>query len=281
MFMSWLDWAIDDPAPANSGYSLLGIPREIDPSLRYGEVIHSVEGWFTYVSPSAVMRSRGNSWGVTIMRSGQVWKHRPRPTFVNWHAGGPAQNIGTDGIEMEGKNQLWTVAQRDSLVLVLKETEVWFGWPPYTKAGPTNRTQENIRRNLLFWGYGSLWEHRWFDFTSCPSGRDDWPWLMPQLAEEDDMPLTPEEIDAVASAVETKMLQHINFLGDLVNGQEVMRKAHANFLGNLVNKQFDELFGEKRLGYIVKLIKGLKASGGLTQEETKDAVKEANREGTG
>ncbi len=188
--MSWLSWAVDDPAPGNAGYSRLGVPVELtNPSLRYGIVIHSVEGWFTYVSPSAVMRSRGNSWGVTIMRSGEVWRHRPRPTFVNWHAGGPAQNIGTDGIEMEGKNQPWTDAQRASLVRVLKETGVWFGWPPYFKAGPTNRTQENIRRNLLFWGYGSLWEHRWFDFTSCPSGRNDWPWLMPQLAriEEDDM----------------------------------------------------------------------------------------------
>ncbi len=182
--MSWLDWAIDDPAPGNCGYSALNVPCEVDSSRRRGLVIHSVEGWFTYTSPSAVMRARGNSWGVTIMRSGQVWRHRPRPTFVNWHAGGPAQNIGTDGIEMEGKDQPWTEAQRASLVRVLKETQAWFGWPPYQQAGLTSRTQEGVRLALLACGYGSLWEHRWFDYTSCPSGRDDWPWLMPVLAEE-------------------------------------------------------------------------------------------------
>lgn len=127
--MGWLDWAIDDPAPAgNCGYAFLNVPREIDPSLRRGQVVHIVEGWFTYVNPSAVMAARGNSWGVTIMRSGAVWKHRPRPTFVNWHAGGPAQNIGTDGIEMEGKDQPWTPEQRASLVRVLLETGEWFGW---------------------------------------------------------------------------------------------------------------------------------------------------------
>ena len=193
--MSWLDWAIDDPAPPHCGYSGLNIPCEIDPSLRYGIVIHSVEGWFTHVNPSAVMQARGNSWGVTIMRNGQVWRHRPRPTFVNWHAGGPAQNIGTDGIEMEGKNQPWTKKQRISLVQVLQETREWLNWPIYTPevmGAPTGKTQESIRQALLGWGYGSLWEHNWFDYTSCPSGRNDWSWLMPELQEaeqEEDVPV--------------------------------------------------------------------------------------------
>ncbi len=168
--MSWLGWAIDDPAPADQcGYAFLGIPRELtDLSLRHGIVIHSVEGWFTYVSPSAVMLARGNSWGVTIMRSGQVWRHRPRPTFVNWHAGGPAQNIGTDGIEMEGKDQPWTDAQRASLVRVLQGTQAWFDWPAYRVAGLTNRTQEGIRQALILQDYGSLWEHNWFDHCDDP-----------------------------------------------------------------------------------------------------------------
>lgn len=192
--MSWLDWAVDDPAPGNCGYSFLNVPCELpDPSLRRGQVVHSVEGWFTYTNPSAVMADRGNSWGVTIMRSGKVWRHRPRPTFVNWHAGGPAQNIGTDGIEMEGKDQPWTSEQRASLLRVLRETRAWFDWSTYTMAGSTDRTQEGIRQALLAHGYGSLWEHRWVDYTSCPSGRDDWPWLMLALLlpakEEDDMPL--------------------------------------------------------------------------------------------
>lgn len=63
----------------------------------------------------------------------------------------------------------------------------------YNLAGPTDRTQESIRQALLAHGYGSLWEHNWLDYTTCPSGRDDWPWLMPALQEEDDMALTFEE----------------------------------------------------------------------------------------
>ena len=201
--MAWLDWAIDDPAPANQcGYGILGIPREIDPSLRRGQVVHSVEGWFTYVSPSGVMLARGNSWGVTIMRSGQVWRHRPRPTWVNWHAGGPAQNVGTDGIEMEGKDQPWTEAQRASLVRVLQEAQDWLGWPAYRVAGLTSRTQEGIRQALILQDYGSLWEHNWFDYTTCPSGRNDWPWLIPALEEDDVMALlTQQERDDFLSTI--------------------------------------------------------------------------------
>lgn len=203
--MSWLEWAVDDPAPGNCGYSALNVPCElVDPSLRRGVVVHSVEGWFTYVNPSAVMRARGNSWGATIMRSGQVWRHRLRPTFINWHAGGPAQNIGTDGIEMEGKDQPWTPEQWASLVWVLRETWGWFGWTAYTLAAPTDRTQESIRQALLAHGYGSLWEHNWFDYTSCPSGRDDWPWLMPALWEED--PMSPEQL----AAIQTKIQESTN-----------------------------------------------------------------------
>jgi hypothetical protein len=89
---------------------------------------------------------------------------------------------------MEGKDQPWTTEQRVSLVRVLNETRDWFNWPVYVlgaRAG--SRSQEDILQALLALGYGSLWEHNWFDFTSCPSGRDDWDWLMPALGQGDDM----------------------------------------------------------------------------------------------
>lgn len=188
--MAWLDWAVDDPAPGNCGY--YNVACEVDPSLRRSFTIHSVWGYFTYINPSTVMALRGNSWGATIMRSGAVWRHRPRPTFVNWHAGGPAQNIGTDGIEMEGKDEPWTDAQKESLLRVLVEAWGWFAWEDVALGQPTDKTQGNIRQTLLALPRGSLWEHNWFDYTSCPMGRDDWNWLIPALTtalvdEEDGM----------------------------------------------------------------------------------------------
>jgi len=166
----WLAWAVDDWAPAaNAGYSGLNIPRELtDPTLRRGLVLHSSEGyWSRTYRPSDTMKARGNSWAVSIMQGGAVYRHRLRPTWVNWHAGGPAQNVGTDGIEMEGKEP-WTEAQKASLVRVLKETRAWFGWPPYAVAAATNKTQEGIRQALLARPHGSLWEHRWFDHCDDP-----------------------------------------------------------------------------------------------------------------
>src|SRR3990172_7037999 len=181
----WLPWATDDPAPAeNAGYSGLNIPRELgDLTLRRGLVLHSSEGyWSSTYRPSDTMKARGNSWAVSIMQDGAVYRHRFRPTWVNWHAGGPAQNVGTDGIEMEGKEP-WTQAQKVSLVRVLKEPRAWFGWSAYAGAAPTNKTQEGTRQGLLARPYGSLWEHRWLDATSCPSSRDEWIWLIPALIE--------------------------------------------------------------------------------------------------
>src|SRR3972149_4821336 len=115
--MGWLDTLdiTNDPAPAaNAGYSGLNIPPEVAPDLKRGIIWHSTSGFFDppgYV-PSDLMRSRNNSWDATIMSNGRIWRHRPRPTFVNWHGGGPAQNVPLLGIEVEGTHQPWTEAQR-------------------------------------------------------------------------------------------------------------------------------------------------------------------------
>ncbi len=290
--MSWLDWAIDDPAPGNCGYTFLNVPCEVDPSLRRGIVIHSVEGWFspTY-TPSAVMLARGNSWGVTIMRSGQVWRHRPRPTFVNWHAGGPAQNIGTDGIEMEGKDQPWTDAQRASLVRVLRETWAWFGWPAYTLAGPTDRTQEGIRQALLAHGYGSLWEHRWFDYTSCPSGRDDWPWLMPVLQEEDGT-MTNEQLTAILTGIQgsinhTEAASQVSRQVTVEQAANVMNYVEAASLAARASaSESDRREADRVIAAMREQLAGLMVGGGgLTFDQhvaaSKQGSQQAARAGTG
>ena len=182
--MGWLDWAIDDPAPGNCGYGLFNIPCEVDRSLRYGMTIHGAWGyWPGDTLPSSTMRAMGNSWGVTVKRDGRVYRHRPRPTFVNWHGGGPAQNIGTEAIEAEGKEELWTPPQRASILRVCVETWDWFGWGDVVLGGPTDKTQDGIRHALLMAGHGSIWEHNWFDWTDCPVGRNENEWLIARMKE--------------------------------------------------------------------------------------------------
>ena len=235
----WLSWAVDDPAPAeNAGYSALNIPRELtNPALRRGLVLHSSEGyWSQSYRPSDTMRARGNSWAVSIMQNGAVYRHRPRPTWVNWHAGGPAQNVGTDGIEMEGKEP-WTAAQKVSLVRVLKETRAWFGWPSYAVGAPTNKTQDGIRQALLTRPQPSLWEHRWFDATSCPSFRSEFAWLIPALIEPKEEEMTPEDrtwIGEQLASVVTQLRQRIDEQGGVRDKQAsaILAKIAAIQIGS-------------------------------------------------
>ena len=79
--------------------------------------------------------------------------------------------------------------------------------------------------------------------TTCPSGRDDWPWLMPAL-EEDDMALTTA--DKIWLDAKFKMLK------------DFVQRAHE-----------------------VTRASGKSAGGGLTASEIKKAVKDALKEGTG
>jgi hypothetical protein len=182
----WLTWAADDPAPPeHAGYGDgrggFVIAPEIDAALRRGCVVHSAEGWFRGTRPSDVMRALGNSWCVTVMQDGAVWRHRPRPTFADWASGGPAQNVGTFAVEMEGKDEPWTAAQRASLLRILAETWRWFGWTEVALGEHAFQTQHYVRQFLESRPKGSLWEHRWLASTTCPNGRNDWEWLVPAL----------------------------------------------------------------------------------------------------
>ena len=181
--MGWLDWAIDDPAPGNCGYGILGISCEVDRNLRYGMTVHGAAGYWRGRRPSETMAALGNSWGATVMQDGTTYRHRPRPTFVNWHGGGPAANIGTEAIEAEGMAEAWTPPQRVSILRVMVDTWDWFGWGNVVLGGPTNRTQDGIRHALLVAGHGSIWEHRWLSYTDCPLERNDYDWLIPRMKE--------------------------------------------------------------------------------------------------
>lgn len=177
MNTGWLDWAIDDPAPGNCGYSIAGIPCEVERGLRYGLMVHGAWGyWSGNTRPSSTMAAMGNSWGTTVKRDGRVYKHRPRPTFVNWHGGGPAQNIGLEAIEVEGKSEPWTTQQRDQITRISVETWDYFGWGNVVLGNMTNKTQDGIRHAILVAGHGSFWEHNWVDYTTCPAGRNAAEW---------------------------------------------------------------------------------------------------------
>ena len=203
----WLPLAGYQPAPAaHAGYGSI-IPAQIDPALRTGVTIHSAGGYFQQGNmPLDIMLARGNSWSVSILQSGKVIKHRLTPDWVDWATGGMAQNIGTLAIEMEGLAEPWTAEQRMSLLAVLEDTWRWFGWTQVRLGLMTTRTQDNIRGALGAIGPGSLWEHRWFDYTACPNGRNDWGWLIPALrealeGEEPDVTYDSKILDAVKGLV--------------------------------------------------------------------------------
>ena len=179
--MAWLDWAIVDPAPAGlCRYSALNVPCEVAPELRYGMLWHSAEGEF-WGPPSELMRTRGVSWDVTVTQF-NVFRHHPRPTFVSWHGGGPAQNIPLVGGEVAGANaEPWTPTQRHLILRVALDTWRYFGWEPIVLGYQTDRTQAGIRAAILVRGRGSLWEHTWLSACDAPCPLTDFGALLDDM----------------------------------------------------------------------------------------------------
>jgi hypothetical protein len=285
--MAWLDWAIPDPAPDGlGGYPALNVPLEVAPELRYGVIWHSAAGVWRppAYKPSDLMRSRGVSWGATVMLNGDVWRHRPRPTFVNYHGGGPAQNIGLDGFEVEGTGP-WTVAQKVSILRVTVETWKYMGWQPIVLGFQTDRTQEAVRAAILGRGRGSLWFHTWVSATSCPGGRNDYPWLMAGLAEalvgeEDDMPTTKEIVDAlrpvIKAEVQAERKQTRMYLRSL---SRYLRTGTVGLLNGPTGNPDDARFPnskerDKNIDDVLAAIAHILAGGGATPDEIIDRVKE-------
>ena len=196
--MAWLDWARPDLLPDSwhAGYGFLNIPPEVSRDKKFGIIWHSAAGFWSPpgYTPQDLMRSRGNSWDGTVMTDGEVWKHRPRPTFVNWHGGGPAQNLLLGGFEVEGTGP-WTPAQRRSILRVNVETHRYFGWERARlgSRAPDRSSQDSIRGTIALVGKGGNNEHTWLSYTTCPDGRDDWAWLIAETnrqlqgGEENDM----------------------------------------------------------------------------------------------
>ena len=87
-------------------------------------------------------------------------------------------------MEVEGKDEPWTPEQKASILRVCQETWDWFGWEVAVLAGPTDRTQGGIRRALFAAARGSFWEHKWFDNTACPMGRNEWAWLLAEMEDK-------------------------------------------------------------------------------------------------
>ncbi len=211
--MGWLDWARPDLLPDtwHAGYGTAGawiIPPEVTRDQKFGIIWHSAAGLWSPpgYTPQDLMRRRGNSWDGTIMTDGEVWKHRPRPTFVNWHGGGPAQNLLLGGWEVEGTG-VWTPAQKRSILRVNVETHRYLGWPRARLGfrAPDRSSQDSIRGTIALVGKGGNFEHTWLSYTTCPGGRDQWAWLIAetnrQLSEEDDMPSLKEITDATVKAL--------------------------------------------------------------------------------
>lgn len=164
--------AIQDPAPAwKQGYAAYPSPQPT----KEGVVIHSMVGSFT-AARSRLMGSDQASWCFSITKAGVVYQHY-NALAVTWHCGvtgdalplsAAVGNVALIGIEMEGGpignvSEPWTTAQYDSVLKLL----VWIWQNVPGIKWPTLRS--------------SLWEHAWLSATSCPSNRDPWARLVPDL----------------------------------------------------------------------------------------------------
>lgn len=277
--MAWLDWARPDLLPDtwHAGYGTAGawiIEPEVTPDQKFGIIWHSAAGFWSppRYTPQDLMRSRGNSWDFTVMMDGEVWKHRPRPTFVNWHGGGPAQNLLLGGGEVEGTGP-WTPAQRQSILRVNVETHRYFGWQRASLgfAAPDRSSQDSIRGTIALVGKGGNFEHTWVSYTTCPDGRDEWDWLIAE---------TNRQLQAGAIE-EDDMSKHISSPSH--TGMEL-----GGFKWEIANQLQHEAI--HALGYVDTPITDAQwdalpnfpsGGSGLTLEETVAASQEAARRGTG
>lgn len=127
--------------------------------------------------------------------------------------------------------------------------------------GPTDRTQEGIRQALLALPYGSLWEHNFFDYTDCPVKRNDWPWLMPALQEDDEVAITQDDLDRQTSEIK----KHIDLRRQGTQAQVAWLaravKAHVDLRRQESQAQIDAQTRE-----ILAAIEGIGAVSGPTAD---------------
>lgn len=163
MSRTWLTTCTRAPGPENNlnRYpASYGVPSGHNPygNKVLGVVNHSAGGYFTYVDPASVMRSRGNSWHITIYRDGRRVQHFPLEAMC-WGAG-PLSNWQHVQIEHEGgppnnPSEPLTTLQLASTIEVQSELCRLRRWP-CIKRGVTG------------------FEHNKYMYTDCPSDRIPW-----------------------------------------------------------------------------------------------------------
>lgn len=138
-----------------------------------GAVLHSMEGPLAAGLGELDRLDRRASWHFSNPKSGTLLQHFETEA-VTWHAGYEA-NCRYIGIEHEGVvGQVLTESQIANDVALLRWLAQQEGWSSFVRKG-------------------TLWEHREFMATSCPSNRIPWDRIIAEL--EVPMPkiLTPEE----------------------------------------------------------------------------------------
>ncbi|KKL03695.1 hypothetical protein LCGC14_2623530, partial [marine sediment metagenome] len=201
-----------------------------------------------------------SSWTFSLPKMGEPVQHYEL-TKIPWHAGLPGDrrqdtsligNLTLVGKEIEGKKgEAWT---KNQLHWSAKIDVACRALCPAFGANPPT-----LRKNM--------WEHRWLSATSCPSGRNPWAAKFALISTwEDDMSLDNKDKEYLAGLMRGVVLA-------LGTGQmnSAMRQGDA------------EWEPPKDLLDVLNAIGGIPSgpSGGLTEEEAKEAAKQAAREGTG
>jgi hypothetical protein len=203
-----------------------------------GVVDHSMEGSMAGAY-SVLDGPAQSSWTFSLPTHSEPIQHYSLEK-ITWHAGLPGDrrqdtsligNLTLVGKEHEGvagepwtENQVYWSAKIDVALRAL--------CPAFGANPPT------LRKNM--------WEHNWLSATSCPSGRNPWNAKFALINEwEDDMALTPEEIEAIADKVVAKMeaknldpegalSKHVRFLETRQNQHgEVQVLAHLALQGKV------------------------------------------------
>lgn len=268
---TWLDFCTRRPGPSwKQGYGGIITSRPL--TIIEGEVKHITLGPMT-AALGVLDGPRQVSWPFTIPRVGRPLQHYPLEA-VCWHAG----LIGDADLDTELVGNVSLLGEEHEGVDGDTPTDSQFHW--------TTEISREVRRLCpLVAAYPpelavNLWEHNWLVATSCPNrlwshSRNNWDWLIAALTnvvEEDDMKL--RFIQKSGSAVYvTDGLSKWGVPSPAVRSELV---SSGLVESNSLTQVSAALFG------LIKTTHGQPtAGGGLTQEETVEAVKEANREGTG
>jgi len=243
---TWLPFGVRHPGPVQKVGYAGGATRSLGEI--EGEVKHSSEG--TLAGALAVLADlkQTASWHLTIAKDGRVLQHYPLEAIC-WHAGLP------------GDRRLDT-SLIGNLTLIGEEHE---GGGPGNMGEPLTakqlaasiRISEFVRNVCPHVGASpptrkvSLWEHRDLSPTSCPSGRIPWDTIIAPLLE-------PEEAEMALDQADKQYIY-----------DEIQKGV--TYLDGRIKTTADGLAAK---------IDAIQVAG-ATEEEIKDAVKKALREGSG